>query len=105
VTAEHPQATKVETQRLDKWLFFARLLKSREKAQTLIRDGHVRLNGQRCMLAAHAVKTGDVLTVSLDHQIRVLRVLLSGQRRGPSAEATMLYEELAEPVKVAPQWP
>ncbi len=58
-----------DSQRLDKWLFFARVLKSREKAQALIKDGHVRLNGKRMDAPAQLVRPGDVLTISLERRI------------------------------------
>jgi ribosome-associated heat shock protein Hsp15 len=92
-------------QRLDRWLFFSRLIKSREKAQALIRDGHVRLNGKRCEIPAQNVRPGDVLTVSLERAIRVIRIKECGARRGPAAEAQGLYEEIAEPVAVRSAWP
>ncbi len=92
-------------QRLDKWLFFSRLIRSREKAQQLIRDGHVRLNGKRCDVPAHIVRPGDVLTIGFEHQIRVVRILAAGDRRGPADEARALYEDAAEPVRIAKTWP
>jgi ribosome-associated heat shock protein Hsp15 len=93
-----------EGQRLDKWLFFSRLLKSRAKAQDLVKEGHVRINGLRCVAAAHVVKPGDILTLSLDHSIRVVRVMSAATRRGPAEEARQLYEEAAEPVKLVRNW-
>jgi ribosome-associated heat shock protein Hsp15 len=84
-------------QRLDKWLFFARFMKSRGKAQDFIVGGHVRLNGQRCKVPHHALRPGDVLTLSLDRQVRVVRVLGPGERRGPSPEAALLYDDITAP--------
>ncbi len=85
-----------QKQRLDKWLFFARILKSREKAASLIRDGFVRVNGTRVETPAKLLKPGDVLTISLERQILVLRVLLCGERRGPASEAQLLYTPVSE---------
>ena len=82
-------------QRLDKWLFFARILKSREKAAALIKDGYVRVNGTRAEQPAKQVKPGDVLTIALDRKVLVLKVLLPGERRGPATEAQCLYLDVA----------
>lgn len=84
-------------QRVDKWLFFARAVKSRALAAKLVQAGHVRLNRNKIDQAAHAVKMGDVLTIRLDRRILVWRVLAPGMRRGPAEEARMLYEDLAPP--------
>lgn len=87
-----------ETQRLDKWLWFARFLKSRSLATTLANSGKLRLNGQLIMKAHQQVKAGDVLTFPLGHHIRVIKVLQTGIRRGPASEAQTLYEDLSPPL-------
>lgn len=84
-------------QRLDKWLFFARVVKSRSLAARLVQSGRVRVNRDKAGQAAHAVKPGDVLTVTLDRRILVLKVLDAGARRGPAEEARTLYEDLTPP--------
>jgi ribosome-associated heat shock protein Hsp15 len=81
-------------QRLDKWLWFARVVKSRTLAARLVADGHVRVNGTRIAVAARAVQPGDVLTIALERQVRVLKVLEGGVRRGPFEEARLLYQDL-----------
>lgn len=80
--------------RLDKWLWFARVVKTRALAQELASSGHVRVNGQRAESAAKAVKLDDVLTIALPSRVRVLKVLATAERRGPASEAVALYEEL-----------
>ena len=80
--------------RLDKWLWFARVVRTRSLAQDLASGGHVRVNGQRTDAAAKAVRVGDVLTIALPSRVRVLRVLDVAERRGPASEAETLYEEL-----------
>ena len=80
--------------RLDKWLWFARVVRTRALAQELAAGGHVRINGQRAEAAAKPVKLGDVLTIALPTRVRVLKVLDVAERRGPASEAEMLYEEL-----------
>jgi ribosome-associated heat shock protein Hsp15 len=84
----------VDRQRLDKWLWHARVVKARSSAAALIEAGHVRLNGTRETAPGHAVKAGDVLTIALDRSVRVLKVLGFSQRRGDAAAARVLYEDL-----------
>lgn len=84
-------------QRIDKWLFFARIVKSRSLAAKLVQAGKVRLNREKIDQAAHAVKPGDVLTISLERCILVYRVLQPGTRRGPAEEARTLYEDMSAP--------
>ncbi len=81
-------------QRLDKWLWFARVVKTRSLAGRLVAEGHVRVNGLRSDNPAKPVKAGDVLTVALDRQVRVMRVVAPGLRRGPFEEARTLFTEL-----------
>lgn len=78
--------------RIDKWLWHARFCKTRRIAQGLAEAGRVRLNGQRIEKAHAAVRPGDVLTLPAGREVVVLRVLALGTRRGPAAEAHMLYE-------------
>jgi ribosome-associated heat shock protein Hsp15 len=85
-----------ERQRLDKWLWYARVVKTRTLAAHLVAAGHVRLNGQRTEVPAKAVAPGDVLTISTETNVRVLRVIAAGSRRGPAPEARLLYEDLSE---------
>ena len=80
--------------RLDKWLFHARLCKSRALACSVIAAGQVRLNGRPVDKPAVAVGAGDVLTLRLMQGVRVLRIVDSGHRRGPAVEARSLYEEI-----------
>ncbi len=84
-------------QRLDKWLWYARIVKSRSLAATFIETGKVRHNKVRVTKPAQLVRAGDVLTVSINHKIRILKVLEPGKRRGPASEAQALYEELTPP--------
>ena len=86
----------MERQRLDKWLWFARVVKSRTLAARLVEAGHVRVNGQRSTVPARPVGVDDVLTVALERQVRVLRIVATGERRGPFVEARLLFEDLSE---------
>lgn len=83
-----------DAQRLDKWLWFARVAKTRTLAAGLVAGGKVRVNRVRTTKAAQAVKLGDVITVSVARGVRVLRVVAGGTRRGPAAEAALLFEEI-----------
>ena len=92
------------TQRLDKWLWFARFLKTRTLAADIVTAGKVRLNRVRVEKPAQTVRPGDVLTLNLNRRIQLIRVLGIGERRGPSAAARALYEELtAEGDVIKPQ--
>ena len=83
-----------ESLRLDKFLWFARIVKTRALAQTLAEGGRLRLSG-RIVDRAHApVRVGDVLSFAVHGQVRVLRVEAIPARRGPPAEARLLYSEL-----------
>lgn len=84
-------------QRVDRWLWFTRLIKSRTQAAELVSAGKVRLNGERIAKPSRNVKPHDVLTFALGDHIRVLKVLAPGTRRGPAPEARLLYEDLAPP--------
>jgi len=86
-----------ERLRIDKWLWFARLAKTRTLAQKLATSGRVRVNRDKTENAARPVKVGDVLTIALDSGVRVLRIAGLATRRGPAAEAQLLYEDLAPP--------
>jgi ribosome-associated heat shock protein Hsp15 len=82
--------------RLNRYLFFIRLMKSRTLAQNLIEDGHVRLDGKRVSKTAEEIRVGSVIALPLRGQVRVLRVVSLPQRRGPASEARLTYEEIDE---------
>ncbi len=80
--------------RLDKFLFFIRLTKTRSLAQMIVDSGHVRVNGRAIERAHHEVAVGHVITLLLNNQIRVIRVEAIPARRGPPAEAAICYTSL-----------
>jgi ribosome-associated heat shock protein Hsp15 len=84
-----------EKQRLDKWLWFARLVKTRKQAVRLVEEGYVRVDSRRADVPAKSVAAGDVLTIALQREVRVLRVLAIGERRGASRDALLLFEDLS----------
>ena len=84
----------MDRQRLDKWLWHARVVKARTSAAELVSSGHVRINGVREKSPGHAIKAGDVVTIGLDGGVRVLKVTGFSERRGDAQAARMLYEDL-----------
>jgi len=84
----------MDRQRLDKFLWHARVVKARTSAAQLVESGHVRINGVRETAPGHAVKAGDVLTIALDRSVRVLKVIGFSERRGDASAARVLYEDL-----------
>ncbi len=87
----------IARQRIDKWLFFARVVKSRSLAAKLAVAGRVRINSDKASQASDLVKPGDVLTITLERRILVYKVLDGGVRRGPAEEARKLYEDISPP--------
>jgi ribosome-associated heat shock protein Hsp15 len=92
-------------QRIDRWLWHARVVRTRALAANLAASGHVRLNGQRVSAPGRAVRIGDVLTVALPSAVRVLRVAGFSLRRGGAPEAMRLYVDLTPPPREAPSVP
>ena len=80
--------------RIDRFLFFIRLVKSRTLAQAVIDEGRVRIDGKRVEKSSEEVRVGSVVALPLHDQVRVLRVVELPMRRGPAAEARACYEEL-----------
>ncbi len=84
----------LERQRLDKWLWHARVVKARASAVALVEAGHVRVNAAREKSPGHDVKIGDVITIALHRCVRILKVTGFSERRGDAAAARLLFEEL-----------
>lgn len=82
-------------QRLDKWLWCARFMKARSECARLVAGGLVRINRQVTDKPHAKLRPGDVLTLPLPREVRVVRVLALATRRGPAPEARTLYEEIA----------
>ena len=94
----------MDRQRIDKWLWHARVVRTRTAAAALAESGHVRLNSQRIDAASRTVRAGDVVTIALDRTVRVLKVAGFAERRGSAEDTRGIYEDLtpapapAEPV-------
>ena len=91
----HGEGDGPGAQRLDKWLWFARVTKSRTLAAQLVLDGKVRINRTRAAKPSQSVRIGDVLTIALRGHVEVLRVVAPGVRRGPPTQARQLYAVLS----------
>ena len=86
----------MERQRLETWLWHARVVRARTSAAALVEAGHVRINGVREKAPGHAVKAGDVLTVGLDRSVRILKIVGFSERRGDASAARRLYDDLQD---------
>lgn len=94
-----------DTIRLDKWLWQARFFKSRSLAAGVVTGGKVRIGGQPAVKPARAVGAGDVLTFQQNTDIRIVKILACGTRRGPAPEAQALYEDMSPPEVHVPKNP
>ena len=95
-----------DRQRIDKWLWHARVVRTRTAAAALVNAGNVRLNGARIGAASQPVRTGDVVTIALDRAVRVLKVTGFAERRGDADAARLLWEDLTPaPAAHAPERP
>ena len=83
-----------DRQRIDKWLWHARVVRTRTAAAALVNAGNVRLNGGRVTAASQLVRAGDVVTVALDRAVRILKVTGFAERRGDADAARLLFEDL-----------
>ena len=87
----------MDRQRLDKWLWHVRVVKARTSAAALVEGGKVRVNGERQKSPGHGIKVGDVITVTLDQAVRVMKVEAFSERRGDATAARVLYTDLQHP--------
>ena len=84
-----------DQQRIDRWLWNARVVRTRTAAAALVIAGNVRVNGVRVMAPGQDVRCGDVVTVALHARVRILKVIGMTPRRGNASAASLLYEELS----------
>ncbi|MCD2314826.1 RNA-binding S4 domain-containing protein [Sphingomonas sp. IC-11] len=80
--------------RLDRFLWFARLAKTRDMAQAMAADGRLRIDGRPIDRAHAPVRVGNILTFFKAGSVRVLRIEALPQRRGPAPEARLCYRDL-----------
>jgi len=93
-TGLHEDSIDPDRQRIDRWLWHARIVRTRDAAAALTGAGYVRVNGARIDAPGRYVRAGDVITVALDRNVRVLRVRGFAERRGPASTGQSLYEDL-----------
>ena len=84
----------IDEQRIDSWLFRSRLIKSREKAQKIILDGHVKINKIRALKPSVKIKIGDIITLTKLDNIFILSVENFAKNRLNAKEAMKLYKEI-----------
>lgn len=84
----------MDGQRLDKWLWCARLVRTRSLAVKLIEGGKVRVNGVRTLKPSRPLRPGDVVTGTAGRRLFVVRVIAAAERRGPASSVTALYDDL-----------
>ncbi len=96
-TKKKTTAEPAAKQRIDRWLWHARVVKTRKLAAMLVASGYVRVNGHRVTSPAHPVGCADVLTVALSGSVRVLQVIAFAERRDGAVRAAALYENLKPP--------
>jgi ribosome-associated heat shock protein Hsp15 len=87
----------LDRQRIDKWLWHARVVRTRSAAAALSDAGLVRVNGARIDASSRLVRPGDVITVALDRNVRILKVQGFAERRGSAETARPLYDDLTPP--------
>lgn len=93
------------SQRLDRWLWHVRVVKTRSQAAELVTAGNVRVAGCRIEKPSHMVKRGDVVTIVLRAGVRIFEVTGFSERRGDATAAAALYRDLAPPQPRAPAEP
>lgn len=82
------------SERLDKWLVYARFVRHRAAAAELVEAARVRVNSRVVIKPHQAIRPGDVLTLLQGPSVRVIRILALPPRRGPASAARLCYEEL-----------
>ena len=102
MTAPRDDAARY-TIRVDKWLWHARFFKTRTLAAKLVQEGKIRVNSVPISKPSRSIGAGDVLTFAQGQQVRVIKLVAIGTRRGPAPEAQALYEDLAPPEAAATQ--
>ena len=87
----------MDRQRIDKWLWHARVVRTRSAAAALADAGLVRINAVRIDSSSRPVRRGDVVTIALDRNVRMLKVKGFAERRGPAEIARGLFDDLTPP--------
>ena len=81
--------------RIDKWLWFARVTKTRTLAKKLVTNGKIRVDSNKISSASSLISCGQVLTITLERQILIYEIVELGTSRGPYIQAQLLYSDLS----------
>ena len=92
----------ITTQRIDKWIWHARFARTRSLAQKLVRSGNVRLNRIKVASTSQQVQPGNVLTLSLPKQVKIIEIKAIAERRGPYSAARLLYNDNTPEIAIDP---
>ena len=87
--------TAAASQRIDQWLWHARLFKSRTLAAAACQSRHMRVDGRPVVKCSVPVRSGSVISFPRQGQVCIVRVRALAQQRRPYAEARLLYEDLS----------
>jgi len=87
-------AAELQRQRIDRWLWHARFVRTRGAAAAITEAGYIRINGARINAPGRMIRTGDIITVALDRGVRVVRVTGFAERRGAPESVAALYQEV-----------
>lgn len=80
--------------RLDKWLWFTRVAKTRNLCSKHIQEGHIFVNGAKVTKPSKMVEINDVITITISEKQRILRILALGEKRASATLASQLYEDI-----------
>jgi len=85
---------ELQRQRIDRWLWHARFVRTRDAAAAITAAGYIRVNGARIHAPGRMIRAGDVVTVALDRGVRVVRVTGFAERRGAPQTVATLYQDI-----------
>ena len=91
-----------KTLRLDIYLYYIRLFKSRSIATKFILTNRLRISGHVTQKPHKMISVGDVLTMTINDNIKILKVLDIPSRRGPYSESLNFYEDIT-PIEIIPK--
>ena len=91
-----------KTIRLDIYLYYIRIFKSRSIATKFVLTNRLRISGQVTQKPHKMISVGDVLTMTINDNIKILKVLDIPSRRGPYPESLNFYEDIT-PIEIIPK--